>query len=723
MRHNGRVSPSSNRTDPRLTVALLGFATVIGQALLVREAMAAMGGSEISWGVVMALWLAGMAAGARAGARFGSVDLATWLPTMVLLLASLGIVALRIAPAAIGAAPGETITTASALWLWALAIVPAAFAGGFAFPALAGALGSTGGGRAYGFEALGALIGGTLLTFGLIHLGAASATCCGLGVVAAGTAWQRRSVTAAALAVATLALAVPAGGALARAEWSASGRPGALRSWLETRYQQIMISDGPPTSIYGDGRLLATYPDQYRVKPRAHLLMTLHPRPRDILAVGCVIDGTIEAMSSHQANRVRVVEEDPDLLRVLPSVYGAEMNAALDLPMVQAAATDPLLALEEGGLWDLVILLDPDPTTLRNNRTRTLEFLQRCRERMRPDGVLVMRVGVSDTYLGGVGGRLLSVLASTVHEAFGPVLVISGEDTLVVAGGPEADLTLDPEELVRRLPATATDSTGISPELIPLVLDQDRSSDLLARLHLDSEVNTIRHPRAVLLAGGLHEARSLPGLLPSIAALEGRVARPLAAALLVVTMIFFVVAVLGRRTAGATAAVVGFCSMGWWLLLIAAWQSTRGSIYSEIGALAAVFMAGLAAGSLVASRIGNPERMVPAVLIAGSVLSVVLAAGWALFAPAATIPPLLAVAGLLTGAVFPGLTRLGVPDIRRAAGVAFSADQAGAAAAALAVGIIMIPWVGMTVTSLGLAMLQLAAVPLVLATLRRSSSP
>ncbi len=714
------MSQSQPIADPRVTVLLLGFATVIAQALLVREAMAAMGGSEISWGVVMALWLAGMATGARCGARFGSHDLAASLPMVVLLLAGMGVIALRIAPAAIGAAPGEAIATGSALWLWALAIVPAALAGGIAFPVLAGELGSTGGGRAYGFEALGALTGGALLSFGLVHLGAATAACCGLGIVAAGAAWQRRSVAAAALAVAAFTLAVPAGGALARAEWSSSGRPGTLRSWLETRYQQITISDGPPTSVYGDGRLLASYPDPWAVLPRAHLVMLLHPAPRNVFALGCVVDGSVEAMVVHPVDRLTVVEEDPELLRALPGIYGPGMEAALHDPPVQAVAADPLRALAARDDWDLVVLLDGDPLTLRHNRTRTLEFLRSCSAHMRPDGVLVMRVGVSDTYLGGVGGRLLSVLASTVHEVFEQLSVIAGEDTLLVAGGPQAEVTLEPEDLVRRLAATATDPAEFPPEMIPLLVDRDRSKDLLSRLLLDSEVNTIRHPRAVLLAGGLHETRALPGLLPSVATLEGMDARPLAAALGVVIAILFAAAAAGRRAAGVTAAVVGFCSMGWWLLLIAAWQSTRGSVYSEIGALTAVFMAGLAFGSLAATRISSPERLVPAVLVAGSVLSGVLAAGCALFAPLMTIPPLLAVGGLLTGAVFPGLTRLGSQDLRRAAGVAFSADQAGAAAAALVVGILMIPWAGMTATSVGLGLLQLAAVPLVIATLRRS---
>ena len=303
---------------------------------------------------------------------------------------------------------------------------------------------------------------------------------------------------------------------------------------------------------------------------------------------------------------------------------------------------------------------------------------------------------------------------------FEQLFVVAGENTLLVAGGPEAEITLDPRELAHRLAATAADAAEIPQEMIPLLVDPDRSSDLLSRLHLDSELNTIRHPRAVLLAGSLHEARALPGLLPSIASLDGIPVRPLAAALGVVVAVLFTAAGLRRRAAGSTAAVVGFCSLGWWLLLIAAWQSTRGSVYSEIGALTAVFMAGLAVGSLAVTRISSPERLVPAVLVAGSVLSGVLAAGCALSAPLLTIPPLLAAGGLLTGAAFPGLTRLGPQDPRRAAGVAFSADQAGAAAAALVIGVFVIPWIGFTATACGLAALQLAAVPSVLLAIRRS---
>ena len=62
----------ASHTDARRAVIVLGFATAIAQALLLREAMAAMAGSELAWGSVMALWLVGMGAGSRCGTRWGS---------------------------------------------------------------------------------------------------------------------------------------------------------------------------------------------------------------------------------------------------------------------------------------------------------------------------------------------------------------------------------------------------------------------------------------------------------------------------------------------------------------------------------------------------------------------------------------------------------------------------------------------------------------------------
>ena len=132
VRDNSRVNSPPSEAQAKTTVFLLGVATVVAQALLLREAMAAMGGSEMAWGTVMALWLFGMGLGSRVGAATGSERLARILPVVVLAIAGLGIVLFRAAPTLIGAASGETLTTASAIWLWIVAVTPTAFAGGLA---------------------------------------------------------------------------------------------------------------------------------------------------------------------------------------------------------------------------------------------------------------------------------------------------------------------------------------------------------------------------------------------------------------------------------------------------------------------------------------------------------------------------------------------------------------------------------------------------------------
>lgn len=697
---------------------LLGFATVVAQALLLREAMAAMGGSEMAWGVVMALWLVGMAAGARLGVGSGSGRAAAWAPAAVLALAALGVVALRAAPALTGAAAGESLTTISAAWLWLAAIVPAGFAGGLAFPILAHELGPGGGGRAYSLEAGGSLIGGALLSVTLVWVGAATTLCLTLGGMVACLLWRRSRPAAIAAAALSVAFAWPAGVGLARAGWKWSGVPGELGAWAETRHQEIAVSSGEPIAVYANGRLIASYPDPYAVLPKAHLLMLLHPDPRRVFAVGCVVDGAVEAMIRHPVERLTVVEDDPDLLRRIGSWYGPGMRAALADPRLRAVTTDPGRAVADGGPWDLVILRDADPTTLRRNRTRTLEFLRRCRSNMAPDGILVLRVGVADTYLGGAAGRLLSILASTTAAVFGAPLALPGEEVLLIAGGPDASVNLDPAALAERLERRGLGEVELIPEMIPLLVDADRAADLSERLDLGAPPNTARHPRAVLLAAALHEARKRPDLLHLARTVDEAGRLPLAAALAVLVAAVLISTRFRRLRAPTGAAVVGCCSMGWWLLLLAGWQAARGSVYSEIGALSALFMAGIAGGAGVASRGARCSHWLPSILAAGCALSLVLASGVALVAPLATVPILLAAAGLLTGLAFPGLAALASRTTRRGAGIAFAADEAGAAAAALAVGIFVIPWAGFTATAAALGLLQLAAMPPVLAALR-----
>ena len=704
-------------TIPKATTTtfLLGVATVIAQSILLREAMAAMGGSEVALGLVMALWLSGMSFGARLGVRIGSPGLARSLPTLTVVAAAAGTVLFRAAPELTGATAGESLTTWYAVWLWAAAILPAAISGGVAFPILAGALGETGAGRAYAIEAFGALAGGLALTFGLIRFGSAASLLVAIGVIGFVQHWPRHRTLAVLLAVTCVAIASPAAHRLADATWRWSGRPGVLGAWAETRHQRLEVSAGAPAALYADGRLLSSYPDVYSVLPRAHLIMLLHPDPRRVLTVGCAADGSFEAMITHQPEVLVIVEDDPQLLSFLGRWYGDGYRRALDQPVVRLSQAGPLKALNHATDLDLIVLADGDPTTLRANRTRTTEFFRRCRAALDTTGVLVLALGIPDTYLGGTAGEFLATLTSTLKQVFPKVAAVPGERILLVAGGPDARITIDEAELERRLVRRPGASTALPPAMLQLLVDPTRQSDLSAVVDAaDSAPNSVSHPRAVALAANLHEARSRPLLARSVGNFRHRGPQLMAWVLAAVVACLVGAAVGSSRRVRvvATAWVVGATSMGWWLILLAIWQATRGAISAEVGALTGLAMAGIAIGGRLGLQFDRPANTLPVIVGAGVVVSLLIAAGIPLRAPGVLVPVFLAVAGVLTGAAFPGLGALaGGHSARRGAGIAYSADELGAALTALVIGTAAIPWFGMTWSAVGLAVLGLAAIP------------
>ena len=404
-----------------------------------------------------------------------------------------------------------------------------------------------------------------------------------------GAAWltmgNRRQLAALPL-LAGIVLVGPADRALAHAGWRFSERLGSLADWRETRMERLELASGRPAALYADGRLAATFPDRYSTVARAHLMMLLHPNPARVAAVGALADGSVVTMLRHPVARLVAAEEDPGLAAVLPRWFGPPLTDALANPRLTVATGDPLRLIRSGGPWDLVVLADPDPTTLRTNRTRTVEFFRACERALAPGGVLVVRVGVSDTYLGGGGGRLLTVLFATLRAVFPAASAIPGEEVLLVAGRAAAGLAIDPATIAARWRERGIRDPDFDPDVLPLLVDPGRAGSLAEFLwSADAPANTAQHPRAVLLAAALHEARGAPPILTAARALEGCSPLPLVVCLVLVVTVLLICGARRVSLGISSGAVVGFASMGWWLLLLACWQATMGSVYGEVGAL------------------------------------------------------------------------------------------------------------------------------------------
>lgn len=712
---------SEPTASPGRSLVILGFATVLSQSVLIREAMASLGGSELAWGVVLFTWLAGMAAGSALGIRLGSPRLGTAMPVLCLALSAGGVILLRAAPALAGGAGGEAIGTLEAAWLWLASVLPTSAAGGLGFTLLAARTsGPEGGATAYALEAGGGFLGGLVFTFLLVPHGTVATLTVGFGAIVAGSLHRRQWWLVLLILAATAVSIGPADSRLAHWTWRWASRPGNLAAWAETRQQRLELAAGEPRALYSNGRLLASFPNPWVTAPRGHLLMLLHRNPRRVLMIGGLADGTVVTILGHPVDRLDLVEDDPELPALLLSWYGADLRRAMEDPRLHLHAEDPIRALRRGGPWDLILLLDGDPTSLRQNRTRTLEFFRACRFRLASGGLLVVQIGAPDTYLAGVAGRLVGIEAATLEGAFGNVTGLPGDRVLLVSGR-DGSPPITAALLAQRWATLRLSDPAFDPRLLPVLLDPGRRRDLHRFLeHATEPPNTTARPRAVLPAVALREGRGRPAVVRAVMVLIGRTAAPLLIlpALLLLSMLIRTAA--GRVPRVETAAVVGASSMTWWLLLAAIWQGIMGSVYAEVGALSAAFMGGLALAAMGSRRWAHAERRLPLLLGAGALLSLLISSPLPSSLPRLAIPLLLVAGGAITGAAFPGLSQLiGGSDPRRGGGGGFAADEAGAALAALVAGLLAIPWAGLPATALTVAALDIAAAVLLSIAQRR----
>ena len=143
-----------NTADIRFALVGLGVVAVISQALLIREAMTTLGGSELAWGCILFLWLIG----ASIGARLGS-SLPGWRPLIAKLsiptiafTTVFGVTIIRAAPAISGAHPGELAPPGPILLVWLFALLPPSISVGLGFSSLGTLCGKAA--TAYGVERL-----------------------------------------------------------------------------------------------------------------------------------------------------------------------------------------------------------------------------------------------------------------------------------------------------------------------------------------------------------------------------------------------------------------------------------------------------------------------------------------------------------------------------------------------------------------------------------------
>jgi len=760
---NGHPEPGPGAIPALRAVAVaLGFAALGIQVLMLRELMMAWRGSEMSFGVVLSIWLAltgaGSLAGGRLAARRRGDPLSPAIPLLGLaVVAPAAILVARVARIGLGLSVGELSSLPPLVLTSLICLAPFTLLAGHLFALNVDALSRHARaaeraiGEVYVLEAVGAAAAGLLLRFAVLpRLGGLQAASiialpvAGLAVAVALAAARRRAVVAgAAAALLAAVLAAAPGRALDEATMARQWGDLGYVSSLDSIYGRIVATRlGSQRALYASGVLAASVPDRLAAEEPVHLPLLEHPAPTSVLLLGGGLAGSVSEILKHPGiDRVDYVELDPALVAAARAHFGDDALAGLTDPRVRVHYSDARFFVKRAGdRYDVVIVNAPDPTTAQLNRYYTSDFFAEVAGVLAPGGVVGSTISSAENYIPDELADLLASLHRTLAEIFPSVVTIPGDPCHLIAAAAPTRLTRDPAVLAERIAERRIHTAFVRDYYLVDRLRPDRTDQLDAALARGRGFTNL-DLRPVCTFQSLRlwnrQFASTPrvfGRLPEVLTLPWAA---VVAALLAASL-----SIRGRgqgrskrrfaRNVVAAVLVVGFTEITLEIAALLAFQSLYGYVYHQLALIVAAFMAGLAVGGWLGTRAADHGAgarafvtlqlgiaLVPPAL-AGAIVGVSRLAPGGLAAWSGLFPLIVICAAVLAGMQFPIAGRLlhsGAGGAGPAGGRLYGVDLLGSAVGATCSAVFLLPIMGVVGTMAALALLNVG----VLASLAWSS--
>ena len=717
---------NASRAAVRQAVGVAGAASLLAQVVLLREILASSHGNELVLGLALAAWLCLTALASALGARRAGPPLAAAgrLAFVLGVAPLLLLAALWLTRFAGTNALGQEPALPTLLAVAFVALLPASALGGLAFAWAAAACSVEEQALSiYVAETVGSAVAGVLFHFFFAeHLPAAwILVLAGAAAATAGAAllWPRWRMAALAAAATLVAFAMAPG--VDRSLVAARFPGERILAMQPSRYGLLaVVARGEQRAFFHDGVLLFTSEDELAAEETTHLPLLLHPRPRRVLMVGGGLGGGLALALEHRPEVLDYAEMDPAIFPLARAFADAGTRAALADPRVHAASRDARALLREAvGRYDVILLNLPVAQNALLARLSTRECLEDARRALAPGGIFALVTPGSDAYLDPAARQRHASLLASLTGVFPAVGVAPGGQTIF--WGAETAVLARPDLLAQRL-----DERSVR----PLEIGRAWLFDRLLPMHAASYRRGLAAVAAVenrdfrpvvYLFGLIENLERVSPRLGRAALAFVRVSRAgwlLAGGILALAALALVVR-RGRGAPGFAAAASGAAGMSLEMVLLLAFQALAGHLYHALGGMLAGFMAGMAAGALLARRVLSLPRALAGALGALAAVAALIPAVLTLarlFPAASALLVLVGIvlAGASTGAIYPLAVRAaGHPQ---AAARIYAWDLAGAAGAALVVALLAVPLLGLfPVAALSAALCVAAA----LANLRR----
>ncbi len=692
----------------------IGFISILGQVVLLRELSVAFYGVELVYTLAIGVWLFSGACGALISRQILTPS-HTWISILFVAL-SIGfpfnIAFIRSVRILFSGTPGAYLPLHVQLAAMAVSLLPLGMILGLLFQWAAKIYisGNKSLAAAYGIESLGGLAGGIcsslFLRFGFQNF--LIALLCALAAIGSSflKTGGRRPKWLQPVSIAVAA-------ALVWLLWGVTDLDRRMTSWahpslLETRdtpYSRVTVTqrNGQIAVFENDALLFST--EDTRAEEFVHLAALQHPNPETVLILGGGIEGTIFEILKHGPRRVDFVELNPPLLDAVMPFLPVGIQKSFRDRSVRIIPDDPRYFLNRALSYDLILVGMPEPSSGQANRFYTLEFFRQCLSKLNAQGVLAFSMQASENVWTPPLKRRMVSIYRAFKMVFSDVSIIPGMTNVFV--GSRGRLTKDPRDLIDRLRTRGIRAKLVSAPYIRYRYANDRYSAAAKILETETApVNTDSRPICYQYTLMIWLSKFLPSAKSwDLSVFEpGDKRAPILCAFLALSLVALLLSRspwIVRRA--CLAGIAGFAGMALETILMLHFQTKNGILYQDVGILLTGFMAGLALGALTAGGTGPQHYRALGIVMLSGFLALSACIGWRINSGSdmglAEILAMLALAGFLVAGIFAYSSLKDSGDRRMAVTALYSSDLLGGCLGSIVASLFLAPMAGLAMTA------------------------
>jgi len=281
----------------------------------------------------------------------------------------------------------------------------------------------------------------------------------------------------------------------------------------DTKYGNIaVVKKYEQITFYENGLMLFSYPDEFSSEEAVHFALLEHPDPKTLLLIGGGPGGAITQALKYKDLKIDFVELDPKLIKIAKTYLPDEEIRSLENPSVKIHFKDGRLFVKErsseiGSIgeervkpsqsqsqsqYDVIILNLPDPHTAQLGRFFTFEFFRMIKSILKEGGIFSFRVSSAENYISQELGLYLSSLYRTLKLNFPEVVVLPGSNNIFLASRRQGILFESWQKLVERLKERKISTKFVNENFLPDRLSSRRIEYLKNAIYGERLVLTVR---------------------------------------------------------------------------------------------------------------------------------------------------------------------------------------------------------------------------------------